>query len=228
MHTDFWKDLNGEAAVGEYLLSNLWSQLGNSTCQRVNDLSMQKLGVDVILSSSSGKTIYIDEKVKCQASISQPMYERPSVEVLQDIGNPTKLGWWVNDKELTHAYCFINLSSDNHDFHTLEASQIEAAEVVIFRRDELKQWLEDNIGKTDKDIIEDAASLVDSLSDKKQYSSCVYLKKSSIAKKQRPINLVLPLDTLKRLPHSLHLLVLPSQKPKRIKSNNTNNEEATK
>ena len=25
MHTDFWKDLRGEAAVGEYLLSNLWS-----------------------------------------------------------------------------------------------------------------------------------------------------------------------------------------------------------
>ena len=50
------------------------------------------------------------------------MYERPSVEVLQDIDNPTKLGWWVNDKELTHAYGFINLSSDNHDFHTLEAS----------------------------------------------------------------------------------------------------------
>ena len=217
MHTDFWKDLRGESAVGEYLLSNLWSQLGDSTCQRVNDLSMQKLGVDVILSSSSGKVIYIDEKVKCQASISQPMYERPSVEVLQDIDNPTKLGWWVNSKELTHAYCFINLSSDNKDFHTLESSQIEAAEVVIFRRDELKKWIEDNIGKTDKDIIEDAASLVDSLSDKKKYSSCVYLKKSSIAKKQRPINLVVPLGVLKRLPHALHLLVLPNKPPKRIK-----------
>ena len=81
---------------------------------------------------------------------------------------------------------------------------------MIFRRDELKQWLEDNIEKTDKDLIEDAASLVDSLSDRKRYSSCVYLKKSSIAKKQRPINLVLPLDILKRLPHSLHLLVLPN------------------
>ena len=92
---------------------------------------------------------------------------------------------------------------------------------MIFRRDELKQWLEDNIGKKDKDILEDAASLVDSLSDKKNYSSCVYLKKSSASKKQRPINLVLPLDILKRLPHALHLLVLPNKKPKRIKSNNT-------
>lgn len=81
---------------------------------------------------------------------------------------------------------------------------------MIFRRDELKQWLEDNIGKTDKDIIEDAVRLVDSLSDKKKYSSCVYLKKSSASKKQRPINLVLPLDVLKKLKHSLHLLVLPS------------------
>ena len=91
---------------------------------------------------------------------------------------------------------------------------------MIFRRDELKQWLEENINKTDKDIIEDAASLVDSLSDKKKYSSCVYLKKSSASKKQRPINLVLPLDTLKRLQHSLHLLVVPNRKPKRIKSDN--------
>lgn len=125
------------------------------------------------------------------------MYGRPSVEVLQDIDNPSKLGWWVNERELTHAYCYINLSSDNHDFHTLEASEIQAAEVVIFRRDELKQWLEDNLGKTDRDILEDAASLVDSLTDKKQYSSCVYLKKSSFMKKQRPVNLVLPLDVLK-------------------------------
>ena len=54
---------------------------------------------------------------------------------------------------------------------------------MIFRRDELKKWLEDNIGKTDKDLIEDAASLVESLSDKKKYSSCVYLKKSSYMKK---------------------------------------------
>ena len=81
---------------------------------------------------------------------------------------------------------------------------------MIFRRDELKQWIEENINKTDTDLIEDAASLVDSLSDKKRYSSCVYLKKSSAAKKQRPINLVLPLDVLKKLPHSLHLLVLPN------------------
>lgn len=147
------------------------------------------------------------------------MYGRPSVEVLQDIDNPTKLGWWVNERELTHAYCYINLSSDNHDFHTLEASEIQAAEVVIFRRDELKQWLSDNIGKTDRDILEDAASLVDSLTDKKQYSSCVYLKKSSFMKKQRPVNLVLPLDVLKQLPHSLHLLVLPGRKPKKIDNN---------
>lgn len=75
---------------------------------------------------------------------------------------------------------------------------MQAAEVVIFRRDELKQWLEDNLGKTDNDILEDAASLVDSLTDKKSYSSCVYLKKSSLGKmKQRPVNLVLPLDILK-------------------------------
>lgn len=81
---------------------------------------------------------------------------------------------------------------------------------MIFRRDELKQWLSDNIGKTDADILEDAASLVDSLTDKKSYSSCVYLKKSSYMKKQRPVNLVLPLDILKQLKHSLHLLVLPN------------------
>ena len=47
----------------------------------------------------------------------------------------------------------------------------------------MKKWLEENINKTDKDIIEDAASLVDSLSDKKRYTSCVYLKKSSYMKK---------------------------------------------
>lgn len=162
---------------------------------------MQKLGVDVILSSSSGKTIYIDEKVKNASTISKPMYGRPSVEVLQDIDNPSKLGWWVNDRELTHAYCFINLSSDNHDFHTLEANQIEAAEVVIFRRDELKRWLEDNLGKTDADILEDAINLIDSIKDKEDkapYSKHVYLKKSELGKmKQRPINLVLPLDILK-------------------------------
>lgn len=70
--------------------------------------------------------------------------------------------------------------------------------------------MEENINKTDKDLIEDAASLVDSLADKKRYSSCVYLKKSSASKKQRPVNLVLPLDILKKLKHSLHLLVLPN------------------
>ena len=91
---------------------------------------------------------------------------------------------------------------------------------MIFRRDELKQWIEDNINKTDKDLIEDAASLVESLSDKKKYASCVYLKKSSASKKQRPINLVLPLNVLKKLKHSLHLLVLPNKKPKRLKSDN--------
>lgn len=189
---------------------------------------MQKLGVDVILSTSSGKAVYIDEKVKNASTISKQMYGRPSVEVLQDIDNPSKLGWWVNDRELTHAYAFINLSSDNHDFHTLEASEIQGAEVVIFRRDELKQWLSDSIGKTDRDILEDAINLIDSITDKNDrppYSKHVYLKKTEPGKmKQRPINLVLPLNVLKQLPHSLHLLVLPGRKPKKLII--TNNEEA--
>lgn len=97
---------------------------------------------------------------------------------------------------------------------------MQAAEVVIFRRDELKQWLEDNLGKTDADILEDAINLIDSIKDKQDrapYSKHVYLKKSSLGKmKQRPINLVLPLDVLKQLPHSLHLLVLPDRKPKKM------------
>lgn len=79
--------------------------------------------------------------------------------------------------------------------------------------------MSDNIGKTDKDILEDAVNLIDSLKPSKDYSSCVYLKKTEPGKmKQRPINLVLPLDVLKTLPHSLHLLVLPGKKPKKLQN----------
>lgn len=83
---------------------------------------MQKLGVDVALSASTGEVIYVDEKVKCTSSISQQMVAKQSVEILQDADNPSKLGWWVNQHELTHLYAYINLSSDNKHFWTLQPS----------------------------------------------------------------------------------------------------------
>lgn len=92
MYSTFRKDLRAEAEVGDFMMENLWTALSG---ERVTDLGMQKAGVDVVIPGSDGLPVYIDEKIKNKNSISEPMFEHPSVEVLQDADRTSLSGWWI-------------------------------------------------------------------------------------------------------------------------------------
>ena len=55
-------------------------------------------------------------------------------------------------------YAFINLSADNTDFKTLQYDEIEAAEVMLFGRKQLKEWQEMHVA-SDEQIWNDACQL---------------------------------------------------------------------
>lgn len=92
MYSNFRSDLRAESEVGAFMMENLWTALSG---ERVTDLGMQKAGVDVQIPGSDGKPVYIDEKIKCRNSISEPMFPYTSVEVIQDADRTSLSGWWI-------------------------------------------------------------------------------------------------------------------------------------
>lgn len=201
------------------MMENLWTALSG---ERVTDLGMQKSGVDVQMPGSDGQPVYVDEKIKCKRSISEPMFPYTSVEVIQDADRTYLSGWWIKPGQKTDLYAYINLSSDNRDFSTLRKSEIYAAEVLIFKKSELKRWQSAHVADDDE-LYRDAVEVSRSYSDRKDYynylnENTAHLKRSDgrTCGGQKPVNLVVGLDVLRGLPHSVRLLLMPGRPPRRL------------
>lgn len=91
-------------------------------------------------------------------------------------------GWWVNPNEKTQIYAFINLSADNIDFNTLQYDEINAVEVTLFERRQLKQWQIEQVA-SDDEIYHDACQLArDRNSNRKNYYNLLNEKTAHLKK----------------------------------------------
>lgn len=60
------------------MVDNFWNKFNG---HRVDDIELQKSGVDVIL-EARGKRVYVDEKIKNSGNINSEPFPYPSVEIL--------------------------------------------------------------------------------------------------------------------------------------------------
>lgn len=113
------------------MIDHFWTYFGG---RRVEDLALQRLGVDVVITTGAcltkeeekvdgktvrdGRSVNVDEKIKNAYGINNPPIRYPSVEIIQDC-DTFKRGWWVNPDEKTDIYAYLNIYATNVDFHTL-------------------------------------------------------------------------------------------------------------
>lgn len=97
------------------MIDHFWTYFGG---RRVEDLALQRLGVDVVITTRDGRSVNVDEKIKNAYGINNPPIRYPSVEIIQDC-DTFKRGWWVNPDEKTDIYAYLNIYATNVDFHTL-------------------------------------------------------------------------------------------------------------
>ena len=195
----FYTDLNTENVVGKWMVDNFWKHFNG---HRVDDIELQKSGVDVIL-DIEGRHYYVDEKIKNSDDINSEPFHYPSVEIMPNCSNTSKKGWWANPGEKTQLYAFINLSADNTDFKTLQYDEIEAAEVMLFGRKQLKEWQEQHVA-SDEQIWNDACQLArDKNNTRIQYFNFVNERTAHLKKSwhrgQQAINLVISRSIYKSL-----------------------------
>lgn len=203
----FQNDLNAEGVVGKWMVDHFWTKFNG---QRVDDIELQKSGVDVIL-TVKGKQFYVDEKIKNSGDINSEPFPYPSVEIIPNCNNTDKKGWWANPEEKTQIYAFINLSADNTDFSTLQYDEINAVEVTLFGRKQLKNWQEQQVA-SDDEIYQDACQLArDRNTNRKNYYNILNKKTAHLKKSwkngQNVVNLVIALNILKSLKGSQTYIV---------------------
>lgn len=203
----FQNDLNAEGVVGKWMVDHFWTKFNG---QRVDDIELQKSGVDVILTVKD-KQFYVDEKIKNSGDINSEPFPYPSVEIIPNCNNTDKKGWWANPEEKTQIYAFINLSADNTDFSTLQYDEINAVEVTLFGRKQLKNWQEQQVA-SDDEIYQDACELAkDRNTNRKNYYNILNEKTAHLKKSwkngQNVVNLVIALNILKSLKGSQTYIV---------------------
>lgn len=191
------QDENVEAQVGEFMDRHLWDRTRYDYV-RVKDRRLQCLGCDL----SAGGYL-IDEKVKYWNCLNR-MLEYPSFEILTDDRNGNRMeGWFVNPKNVTNYYMFISIGTDETDYSRIAYDTIRDLSVLMVSKKSVYGFLSDTgcpVASVERDAVE--LSQDDFVMDEKprrRYGHGQYHLTYSKNLRERPVNLVVPKQTLLRL-----------------------------
>ncbi len=146
--------------------------------------------------------------------------------------NQLHTGWFLNSDLSTDYYAIIGLSATvSDDIQLSSSSQISAADVLWVKKQDVVDYVqsfEGNYGKiTLQQISADASELrmhadtgyrdvfgnrtldADGKA-RHKYPHRKYWLTYSTKMKEKPVNLVIPRDTLEKLPHTIHFIVTKS------------------
>ena len=201
-----------EAGVAEFLDLYFYSKL-KADVARWSDTQHQFAGVDVTVNNAN-----FDEKVKVRGCLNK-VYGYPSFEVsMLNKNNYVQDGWFTQALS-TDYYAYISVYSYGDDENAISSSsQISACDVLWVKKQDVVSMVEQQM--TMQQLKADAEELREDdfmLAQKKRktYPHRMFWLTYSCWLAEKPVNLVVPRDTLENLPHSAHFIVT-KQKATRI------------
>lgn len=154
---------------------------------------------------------YVDEKAKYKGKAFNKVYQYPSFELqLVDRGGNLREGWFSSNLS-TDWYCFIGISSTAPDETRIAESEILSADLLFVKKADVEELVESETGKTR--LMSDAQKLRDEgMPDSRglarlRYSHNKFWLTYSDNLDEKPVNMVVPRQTLEGLPHTKHLTV---------------------
>lgn len=204
-------DMLVESGVAQFLDENFYSML-KAPSTRWHDKEHQFAGIDVTVKNTN-----FDEKVKVRGCLNT-VYGCPSFEMsLLNKGGEVQDGWFASPLS-TDYYAYISVYSYGNDENAISAkSQISACDVLWVKKQDVVDMVEEQM-PIDQ-LKADAAELrQDSTTTKKRktYLHQKFWLTYSAWMHEKPVNLVVPRQTLEKLPHSRHFIVHENKKVKKI------------
>ncbi len=207
-----------EAIAADFLDTNFYAIFqGRVPVSRFSDEWHQFGGVD----TSIGKLCF-DEKFKIRGLMNQVL-QYPSLEVsFLNKSGYVQDGWFVNDDLSTDYYAYIGVSASvDTEEQLTSTSQISAADVLWFKKQEVLDFIQEQttieeLKKDAADLRYDSYDYTHGFKQRKTYLHHKFWLTFSKGLPEQPINLVLPRQTLERLPSSKHFIVYTDKKVRKI------------
>lgn len=197
-------DMLIEAGVAKFLDDNFYGKLKAET-HRWNDKEHQFVGCDTTINNTN-----FDEKIKIRGCLNT-VYGCPSFEVsFLNRGNEVQDGWFCQQLS-TDYYAFIGVYSYGNDENAISASSaISACDVLWVKKQDVVDMVEEQMTidemKADaKELREDDFYIMQKK--RKTYPHRIFWLTYSTWMHEKPVNLVVPRETLEKLPHSKHFIV---------------------
>ena len=181
---------------------------------RWTDREHQLSGIDVTVGN-----LNFDEKCKCYGCMNS-ILQYPSFEVSLDLRFGKRLdGWFVNQNMKTDYYSFLGLfASVDNPKDLVSESQLEKIDVLWVKKTDVVELIK-NIDSLTIDQIKSLASnlILEAKNDmdagifqqkyRRKFPSGKFWLTYSPKLFEKPVNLVVPRETLENLPHSKHFEV---------------------
>ena len=201
------RDGAAERKIAQFVDENFYMKTALSAhFERCYDKARQFAGCDVRLGRS-----YIDEKAKYKGKAFNCVYQYPSFELqLVDRGGNLRDGWFASNLS-TDWYCFIGISSTAPDETRIAESEILSADLLFVKKADVEELVESETGKAR--LMSDAQKLRDEgVPDRwgkarLRYPHGKFSLTYSDGYDEKPVNMVVPRQTLEGLPHTRHLSV---------------------
>lgn len=192
IRSKFDEDKRKEELFGMWLDNHFYKRILEEykSITRNRDVTLQKRGVDVIIKTDSGKTIYIDEKATLQ-------YINKKIPTFAfEIRNITSgaQGWLYNPDYITDYYLLAWPNAIDESIPNAES--FTSTEVMSIKRDKVVQLLA-NHGLTEKSILDLVQQYQSRLSETNKFEIAqgITLNFNQFLT-ERPINIVVKKDLL--------------------------------
>lgn len=197
-------DMLIEAGVSQFLDDNFYGKLKAET-HRWKDKEHQFAGIDTTINNTN-----FDEKIKIRGCLNST-YQYPSFEMsLVNKGGYVDDGWFTKPLS-TDYYAFIGVYSYGNDENAISCpNEISACDVLWVKKQDVIDMVEEETSM--EELKSDAEELREDdfmpmQKKRKTYSHHKFWLTYSAWMHEKPVNLVVPRNTLEKLPHSRHFLI---------------------
>lgn len=196
-----------EAGVAKFLDEHFYAIFKEKVpVMRWDDTEHQYAGIDLTINNTQ-----FDEKVKVRGCLNS-VYGYPSFELqLNNRANQIQDGWFIDKQHTTDYYTYIGVYSYTNDENSIsDDNNISACDVLWVKKQDVVDMIEEQM--TMDELKSDAAQLSEddfmpAQKKRKTYPHRKFWLTYSAWMHEKPVNLVVPRDTLEKLQHSKHFII---------------------
>ena len=205
-----------ENNISKFLDENFWSKFPNGFI-RQTDKKYQFAGIDVTIITKNGLSVHVDEKAKIYGCLNS-ILQYPSFEIsFQNRANQIQPGWFCQNLS-TDYYSFIGVYTvnENNDVNDLSCSNnISACDMLWVAKQDVVDYIQQSFDLSD--LYNDAKELRQESKlngvqqNRNRYEITNFWLTYSGQLFEKPVNLVMPRNTLETFKNSKHFYITKSE-----------------